>query len=1576
MKIANGAQNQVVNNIFSGFYYQRITGLRGKYYEFSSSSYPIRNFAFPPDAILLNPDPTGNVVLGAGRRLRAGCPPSSNRTGTLYFYNQTDIIGGCHGYGHNDLTYYSGYNFYNAFYPAGYFSPPFGETFSVFKSNQDEFDNLQNGTCNSLNVTEYNELFGIVSKTASNSSILSSTSAPNTYSPIYTPREACPPEVASESYYDEFQFSQIGGTSTAIGGNNQYNGNPIPTALDSFDIKVNGRYQINTVGKTNYIAYTGGRPIPSYTSGSQTNKLNNNLCYAALMETRVSVNRGTNGIQLIEAPDAIRGVVGDQVSFVGAENFHYWHFTFRENAEYLPFYNNFVQISANTPLRQRKLNEGTALFLPVISSDDYYWQNRQCPDTVDFLSWTFGASIYACPSEHFDVPYYAALKKFGFYGTRFMNSCKALNLAYPLSGVEQAIELETSSSDVEISDGELEPGDLDKDGSWSFPAYNNLLKVAKAEERYANMYALNKGFFIWANSGYIASDPFFTSLSSSNSRFQPVYNSLVLKFANVFTSGLSSFTDGEPNVLMIVAQNGFNIIESGTASDILSNNDEFISFKKTLSEILSGEQFNLWNEIEKKYSYYVSNGTTINDDFYQVITSGREKRLRTRYFENLVRGNAVDLYPLNSIPFSFDSARDYIESTGWARRPSSFGESSSLPEINRRYFEGAYGKSSAITGLVDTLNALAASQTDYYYPGYFNDVRLDKTVPTPTYQYSVSGKILDERKRKFSPSGWLGLGYNEVGALDANFSCFTPIIIQQTLPRVFTKIGQSPTLRTQAVDYHTIPEDKISRKYPEIIYWCSKLKLLDCGGRNLYPLKYKWYRVPKGSYDSALANGTLFNDPASQTGQWGCVEGDGPECSIFHPLDSFPLYTGTHSNRGSYTFLKGAVKNLDDQYYYYCSISGRFGIRITNNTELNIEDWLRFDMSVKNGLNNVGSVSLKFELTDYLGTPREVTITSDKDLPNYAGYQQDINTTVESVIEEKIPPPNAGFGDVKAFRFIGPIGYIGTTRTYTPSRLTDTRGLRETWGHLLEYGALVSFTKELSQNEGDWLYGYKHLPTCENYEMANGEKGIKVTPYFNGNKIAHWSLEQRAVASLDMKAGIQWDRIFNQGELYPPINARFEAPNMGVGHWTWGNNLGAIKRFGKYSTKADIKFIGGYGANDEATVSSNIEKVKTRLISSTDLAGTNCGFTPYGLGRNMIYYLEAFERFYIICDPLKKKNVSNKTFMCPGVRMNNSAIQYFWLGHPTNTYVKRRQMYGPYAYQWRVERHNRDRNGNGISEGFYSMGYATRYSLLYDAPAIYGLYVKKQTSSNYLTLINELKKAREVVSDVYGFKVDTMRNLWFGERGTDDTSRRYGDITYSCDADGPSFNEDLCRYVSLAQGFASSINFSDHSCPQDLLAKGECFDPCLSMRYAQGFFPGGKLLDLFGFGGASTTNDKDTKNVRLVPLVNAKPNGSFEALDEQSPTDRNLVFRSPLNTPHARIARGIKSVGATVRPRTHIGGISPCQDGGSDHCNYITPTLHLGVSSYIRGNGSVFTQRANYNAEIFGASYNIRGEVT
>ena len=1564
--------------ILSGYYSWSISGsVRPKLFEFSSPTYPIGNFIAPYDAKLSNVNSrTGNANIAVGRRLASSSDTiSSNRSGALYYYTSPSLIGVCHGYGRNFLTYYSGYNFYNAFYPAGYYLPPYGETVGLYTLNKDGYDNLKQGACATLSVTEYNEQFGIVSEVASDASASANTLTPGLITPVMSIAEVCPEgTIAVSTYYDELNLKRIPGTASQITAPTFHNHNPIPTSLDNYDNWVGGRYKYNvdSQNKKNDIVFgPDQRPIASYpASGTNNSRLNNLLCPATLYETSVLAGIGQNGMQMLQAPDTEIGAIGSQASSAGQNFYYYWQFTFRENAETLPFMNDFKQIRPGVTFRT--ISEGTQLFEPVLSSEDMYWQNRQCPETVDFLPWNFGASIYACPSQHFDIPYYASLKRFGFYGVRFLNSCSRLNLTNSgANGVPNSQELPPQTGVLALDIPDTEPDGIDDDGNWSFSMYDNLLRIANAEERYSNMYALNKGFFLWANSGCVSGDPIWPIVSNYVG-FVPTFKNLLAQFQNVYQNGLSSFVSGTPSIMIQQGQASatFTIIDSGAYSDILLTNDAYNIFRGQLTQVLDSTGMVAWNNLENKYAYYISNcNGGVNEAFYANIISGRQQRMMTRYFENIIRGNPIDLFPLNHITFATDTARDYLESTGWSRLSVPFGKSSHLPPIQRRYFEGAYGNSSASSGISNILSSLSLASNSSFYPGFFNGYGIGKDLATPTYTSVLSGLILDTAGRKFSTSGWLAAGYHEIGHLDSNFSCFTPIFIQQPLPNVFCKIGQHPTLRVLAVDYHAIPEDKISYRYPEIVYWMSKLKVCDSNFNNLYPLQYKWFRVPKTSVNTfdATANFSLaeFSNP---TGNWCAMEGDKSTCTIIHPLECRPQYTSNNTFAPNYTFIQGVKYGIDDKYSYYCLVIGRFGVRVSEPTNLSIENWLRFDISVKNGMNVIGKVGVNFIVNDYNGQTQLISFKAGQ-AQSYEGFQVDKYAIPESTVQQKIPPPNAGFGDVFATRFIGTNGWVGATRSYAPDTLYDTRGLRENWGTFLDYGTLIPFSKILSQTEGNLLYGYSHLPVCTQYQMNNGQHGVRAQVTVNGANITHWSLGQQAFASLDSTAGMKWSKINGVGSLYPPSTniTNVNSPGLGIGHWQWGNNLGAIKRFGWASRPQDGDLVLlGQGVSQGNVDPILFNQIKKHFIYPETLGGTNCGYTKYGMGRNMLYYIESFDRFYSICDPIKKKNVQDISFMCPGLRSTNSAIQYFWLGQPNNTYLERRPMYGPYAYQWRVRRHNRDRNGNGISQSFYSMNYEAAYSLMYDAPATYGLYLKRSASPAYINQVQQVKAYRKkVIGSI--INITDLRLTWFGQGGGEGGVSNYGWM-FSCDSTQPYYNIDMCNYVSAAQQLAMMVDFTAYSCPQDRLQKGACFDPCISLRYSAGFFPGGKSQDMFGFNSTVSSNLPIPTNIRLIPVANYL-NDMLIVDDEPSKTDWKTWFRSPVNTPHARIWRGLQDInGSFLAIPQPIVGMSPCQDGGTDHCNYNTPTIHLdNNTSMLLGQSTSFTASVGYAANIYSA---------
>ena len=176
----------------------------------------------------------------------------------------------------------------------------------------------------------------------------------------------------------------------------------------------------------------------------------------------------------------------------------------------------------------------------------------------------------------------------------------------------------------------------------------------------------------------------------------------------------------------------------------------------------------------------------------------------------------------------------------------------------------------------------------------------------------------------------------------------------------------------------------------------------------------------------------------------------------------------------------------------------------------------------------------------------------------------------------------------------------------------------------MHYGSLAQYQASLSQDDGNFLYGRNHLPVCgTDHTMADKQDGIKVI--ING--VVHWANMQQPIVDTVGNYGVKWDKLGNAGELYVPsahvTNAGQVTVSPGIGQWQWGNNLGTIHIFGWNSTK-DTLTQHPYQMSDD-----DFQKLKDKLLNNGTLAGDNCGWNKYGLGRNMVYWIEGFSSFYI-----------------------------------------------------------------------------------------------------------------------------------------------------------------------------------------------------------------------------------------------------------------------------------------------------------------------------------------------------------
>jgi hypothetical protein len=1408
--------------------------------------------------------------------------------------------------------------------------------------------------------------------------------------------------------------------------------------------------------------------------------------------------------------------------------------------------------------------------------------------------------------------------------------------------------------------------------------YETLLELAKHEERLGEFFAGNRGFFLWANYDHIVNSYEYRKLLTGSTpgadgeiHFKQSFLRLKQDFDETLIN-LPNFMRGANSPVIFYDTGGGDMFGTDALSysrksalnDLLFTNDRYKRFIKEISWDLgnnllgNSEKHNdAWNDLVNLYGHYVADnashaGAPSNSKsvargaFYESGITGKEARLLTRFVENKLRGKAIDLYPTNHIGFSTDTASGYRLNEHWGN--SIYGNNVTdnyrgsknpanarfdpLPDVPRTYFQGVYAHKSTITGVQHKIKD-AISQSPFFSAGFFQEFGCGGDIPrrqNTSYGVSTDTKGTcsagghaskadceaagESWSSKIPIAPWRVVGHNDVGELDPNFSCFSPIFTQQPID-VACKVGQRPKFRCQAVDYHTIPEDKINKGYPEIDFWTNNLKLTNKEGNPKYPVEYKWYRINKTYLNKASAEaeldslfyGNIFEtDPkspnfnqvksaglkdfeliqeASVTGTWCCLEGisgrGAEDCTLIHPQLTYTWDMSQYEyNPGSrkvgeehwsklcdyngkikgtsqihvdsdydkrlyreFSYVQGAIMrdghsacptfgvgpdewekvpivhpaapgfNGDEDYLYLCVASGRFGFRRSEHVNLQVEDWVKIDFSIRNGapaqipMNSVnfeyetvegvaGSVILKMGWGAHKESP---SFFKKGMIPAFLGIQKDKNQVTENHVKEFMNMYN----NCRSYSFLGVEGFRGTTRSFMPPTQAAVKGDKAERASWFEYGYLVPFGTKLKQEEGNALYGQSQIPICKNYNMQRGGKGCgfggniqvgkfdgaaahsltthtdkcgEVSQQTNSTNLAglvgatpatapvtrHWAPLEPAIICTSSIYGVKPSLQFHHGELYPyneqdvthdyGFGPGHLVQNFGIGvTWQFSNNLGAIKRFGRYS----ILKLGGptgteieddedvlFWSTDQAAMRHEFYAAR-RMVFPHSLGGERCGWREGSCGRFMLYFVENLMRYWLSCDAKGKAKVKNKSYIAPGLRAGSAACQYFWGGNPNSTRIKRTALIGPYAYEWKISRHNRDRNGNGIPQSFYSHRFERAMDNMYDPPAIYGLWARQETN-NLLPQVKRVRKLRRRAMQAFG-GITSVRYIRWGPHGSSKAGG-CGSWRISCvDAphrSRPAFyhpGDPICDWYVYAIRVGLDPGWF-YGCNEDQLLKGKCFDPCLSMKYNYGFFPGGKLLTINGHVKYSYSRHNipapSTKKLGLTQTAQAAQQAqavidartaaqsgfsaagqaqgsrfvtqiSNEVDDEEKLLSKNAlgkscrIMRGPWATPYRRIKNtiaggdGIKSEGGGVFEADFLGqglqeataynlsenkgtygatpdlsaqryadtSISPCNGQGAEHCNFLTPTLHLGMDVELTMMQSAFAQSASVFAE-------------
>ena len=972
-----------------------------------------------------------------------------------------------------------------------------------------------------------------------------------------------------------------------------------------------------------------------------------------------------------------------------------------------------------------------------------------------------------------------------------------------------------------------------------------------------------------------------------------------------------------------------------------------------------------FNEFVKKYGVFkLINDSSADTVWYDKITNEKRIRIARSYYGNIASGNPVDIFPNNQIAFSFEKTQDFAASNFikyGAVINSAQVKGKTLPEVKRQYFSAGFSTIFEISGYAqysnhkvsnDTINDIPiktnlfgytnsnlTGSVNNFYLGYANPRGCgNENFITDTNSYLElinlpNVGIWKDYAPETSPppasnidspsrSPWPDAGFNRIGKVNKNFSCFSPIFLQQPLNET-VKLCQAPKFRIYAVDYHSISEDKIVENrqgggsaYPEIAYWLRKIKAINAKGDNLYPLAYQWYRISKSNATNYLQtkNASLL-EASNPAGSWCCAEdgvGNSPECTVIRPrecvgINGVAISSWSHSEDSVLRFM--GVKDSDANFYYFCTVAGRFGFRDSEFASVTIDKQVKVQISTLN-LCGRGSATLSVA-----GLSIGLSVQNGF-LPDSGVYFEQVKDTIW----------NDG-NNCETVKFVGPEKLRGVTRVYTPGTFVDPRGKRVRSAHWKDFGALESASFTLSEASATKLYADRSLPYCD---RSSHFLYAGVPMVLQG--YIHRTHYEPAVLTENTSFGVKANKLRSVAELYPPrrytsASAIPDWDNKNPGHHQFEANLGSIKKYSKNIAQNLTIENGPYGPVKRveilpASVSNIVSHAQDLMLkfnkaiglnaSSKIITGPECGYSAPSFGRLMHFYVESFSTYYLLCEVggIKPKKVRNWSFIAGGLRSAKAGLQYNWLGKPSDARLKRISMPGPYAFQWKVERHNRDKSGNGIPLSFWSYNYEERIENLYDAAAVYGA-VKKTSQYSSLTQAKKLKRIKAAV-DTFGISTPvSLRNVSIGPDVGPKLS--CGSIRWRASGEmgGDKPSSAFVDWIQSVANPAGPDPFSAYGCSGPYA--DDCFYPCLSLKYPEGFTPrGGKNL---GYRNGSHRH-------YLTSSVSGPSNYSASV------------------------------PGSPFTYRVFAIDLSPCSTNKKDVCNYLTPTAHIGIDTWPVANTS------------------------
>lgn len=284
--------------------------------------------------------------------------------------------------------------------------------------------------------------------------------------------------------------------------------------------------------------------------------------------------------------------------------------------------------------------------LNTAENENHWWEYRECPENVDYLNHAFGNNITACPMNYLDVPYYASIGKFGYFGTRFQDTWRFIpnedeenesHLDYPVTappGSGLDIEAEYSPRGAAYS---AIPTDKE---------YGDLIRLSAIERNNYGFSISDQVIFLRLNYDIIKTSQEYKDIKDADSDFESKFASFLFDF---FEANLSA-----PH---------FNNVPQGLS------HAEKDSYLATFSSSL-GSNF---ETLVKKYGYVKvtraftdpgdmrssADGGVIDVPWYNNLVNNKLARISDRYYVNIGLGKPVDLFPEGIVTFSAEKASEF-----------------------------------------------------------------------------------------------------------------------------------------------------------------------------------------------------------------------------------------------------------------------------------------------------------------------------------------------------------------------------------------------------------------------------------------------------------------------------------------------------------------------------------------------------------------------------------------------------------------------------------------------------------------------------------------------------------------------------------------------------------------------------------------------------------------------------------------------------------------------------------------------------------------------------------------------------